>query len=500
MALRGRRAFFLLATLLLSLALLIGLGRGWLSRGPKGGAQALAALASPETSRIRLYNLGSGTASLLVDYYDQEGELVLKGKPVALPAGGGLTLDLKENPQLPQGFRGSAVVSSSQPLATLLLKDFGGASPAHALTGGVERGFPRLYIPLIMRGYGNPSQTSRFIIQNLGDKTACLALTYWSEDGQWVYRDVPEPSTPCPQGGLPLEPRASLLSDQATEGFLKAPFLGGVVVEALPGADGVRAPLAAIAEITAAKRAAAYTALGYDFNPTATTDDVAATTFLPLLYRRFGGWSSLVQIQRVNIESDQPLPVTVAFYPYGSSTPLLIKSLRLLRFQALDLLGEEELPEGFVGSAVIKSSEPLAVVVVLRSLPTNGFAYTAYTGLAIDKAATALAVPLVYKNYGGPQADPQGQSSSLSFQVADGGEAQVTVTFHLDGSDRVFTSRPFSVRGSLTLSLRSPLFLLPDNFIGTAQVTASKPIVLVVHDWAGLAPNDTSGSYNALSP
>ncbi|HKZ50521.1 MAG TPA: hypothetical protein VJ256_02010 [Dehalococcoidia bacterium] len=490
------RPFPLLVLLLIGLALAWGYGQRLALPGSRAAARALAALASPEVSQIRLYNTGAGSASLLVDYYDQSGNLVFGGQPVTLAGQGGLTVNLKDNPQLPSGFRGSAAVSSSQPLASLLIKDSVGPPPAHAVANGVSQGFPRLYLPLVMRSYGNPLQSSRFTIQSLGDKTGCLGITYWDPEGRLVFQESPGASADCPQGGIVLGPQGSLSRDQVQEQNLGSAFLGGALVEALPGADGTQAPLAAVVEMSAQGRAAAYTALGYSLDPTAPIDDVGPTILLPLLYRRFGGWSSLAQLQRVDTASADPVTVTITYYPYGSSKPLLTKEVPLLRLLTLDLLGEQGLPEGFVGSAIVRSPSPLAAVVNLRSTEAGGYAYTAYGGLPTDKASLTPAVPLVYRNHGGTG----GRSSSLSFQVADGGEAQVTIAFRADGAGNTTFAGPIPIRGSLTLSLRSPLFPLPDDFVGAARVTASAPIVVLAHDWATSAAGDTTGTYGALAP
>src|SRR5690349_5470913 len=74
-----------------------------------------------ENSWIRVQNIGSDNANVEIDYFDEAGKLAAKDTcpsatcPAMYP-GSGWTFFQRDNPNLPQGFQGSAVISTDQPI------------------------------------------------------------------------------------------------------------------------------------------------------------------------------------------------------------------------------------------------------------------------------------------------------------------------------------------------------------------------------------------------
>ncbi len=57
--------------------------------------------------------------SVEVQYFDADGRMVASERSLPLQPGAGWTFSQKDNPNLPLGFLGSAVVISDQPIAVL---------------------------------------------------------------------------------------------------------------------------------------------------------------------------------------------------------------------------------------------------------------------------------------------------------------------------------------------------------------------------------------------
>jgi hypothetical protein len=143
-----------------------------------------------ENSWIRVQNIGQADATVEVDYYDENG--ILAGRDIcptpgvcpSLAPGSGWTFFTRDNPTLPPGFKGSAVITTDQPIAAILAKDVirGDAFLIAGDSVTVGAGSHRLYLPLVSNQDGPYSDwNGRFVIENLSDTTtACLTITYLS--------------------------------------------------------------------------------------------------------------------------------------------------------------------------------------------------------------------------------------------------------------------------------------------------------------------------------
>ena len=77
-----------------------------------------------ENSWVRVQNIGGSPASVTVSYYNEAGQLLGQdgcpsGSCGAIGPGQGWTFFQSQQPQLPFGYRGSAVVESDQPIVAL---------------------------------------------------------------------------------------------------------------------------------------------------------------------------------------------------------------------------------------------------------------------------------------------------------------------------------------------------------------------------------------------
>src|SRR4030042_869442 len=146
--------------------------------------------------------------------------------------------------------RGQDTGAAAQPIAVLMAKDVdkgGGFYAAAGETVALNAGSDKLFLPVVLNRNGSAQDwSSRFIIQNMGDQTACATLVYTSnQTDSEVYWDPYDPKIKnptrqpgCPKGGMPIPPNGSLLRNWFTMGVEPA-FQGSVRVDLHANAQNV---------------------------------------------------------------------------------------------------------------------------------------------------------------------------------------------------------------------------------------------------------------------
>lgn len=513
-----------------------GLRRPW--RAYLGGAVLLLVLVSGggrplrveaaytfgvENSWIRVQNIGDAHATVQVDYYDENG--VFAGRDVcpkvgvcpSLAPGSGWTFFTRDNATLPLGFKGSAVITTDQPIAAILAKDVirGDAFLIGGDSVTVGAGSHRLYLPLVSSRDGPFNDwNGRFVIQNVSDTTtACVTITYLSNytdsEVHWdPYRPTDGTATRqpgCPQGGMPLPPRGSIFRDPENMG-LSPGFTGSVRVDLHTNAQGV-------------PPSRQFITAGADtwnrlFNPFSSyrgldESELNTTILLPLVDREVGPanqWSTYFQIE--NKDPSRPADVTLRFegWDLGKPVPEFVVKQNTLRivgarmcFQNRDdfancLAPGDRLPRNFVGTARLVSTQPIGVIVNRSSNLIDVF--TSYRGLRPGDAARKVLLPVLNKNYG-PVGDRQGWNSWFRVLVADGGQASVTVRYFgldLPGGSVAYTRTVFR---EFTVFQNEEGFL-PDGFAGTAVLESDRPIVALANLTTDIFWGDTDFLYNGI--
>src|SRR5690606_5751908 len=143
--------------------------------------------------------------------------------------------------------------------------------------------------------------------------------------------------------------------------------------------------------------------------------------------------------------------------------------------------------------ARLTSSEPLAVVVDRGT--TLDQTFTNYRGIRPQDAAMRVLLPVLNKNYGAVPGEGFGWNSWFRVMVADGGTANVTVTYYgldLPGGQASYTrevDREFTV-------FQGEESFLPDGFAGTAIISADRPIVALATIYTDLSVGDNDMTYN----
>jgi hypothetical protein len=496
---------------LLAILVSLNLPRG-LKAEPTADPIVAAAVGQPYTLGVEntsfwVQNAGLFPASVIVDYYDTDGVRIAQDKVSDLAPGASTVFDQAQQPDLPHGFAGSAVITADQPVKSVILK-YIGEGDVLSLGGddGLSTGFNRIYLPLIYSRFGpDAAWNTRFALQNASASTnVCVQMTYRSHDGTVVFSE-PQPDDlvdpRCPYGGLLLPAGGVILRNQAnmTE-ELPEQFEGSLTVETVPSDEEgtATALLTAGADIFNSQLGSFATYKGLGWNPSG-TGDLSTAVLVPLVFKNFGegtSWNSSLAISTA--DPSQMTEVTVTYCcderlpePDGS----LRKSFDVQASTVVDQGLEAELPDGFVGSAVITGEQPLAVVQTTASALPGDASFEAFAAIPQSTASTSVWLPVLYKNSGwkGPLGDAAGWNSSFRVQVADGTTANITVTYYSDALAGGSVSFSDSVTGSKTFDQQTDP-LLPSDFQGAAVITSDKPIVVV----AGITSDAYQGDADAL--
>lgn len=472
-----------------------------------------------ENSWVRVQNIGGANANVIVSYYHDGGALLAQDScpSAACPAlgpGQGWTFFTQNNPALPVGFQGSAVIESDQPVVALYAKDVrrNGAFMIDGNTTTTLAGSSRMYLPLIAnRDGGQGDANGRFVVQNMSDTTACVTLTYLSNytDGE-VHWDPYKPGTSgqrqqgCPEGGRPIQPKGTMFRDPDTFG-VRAPFTGSVRIETHKNAQGVEASQQIL---TAA--ADNYNTL---YNPFTSyraidEDEMSTTVLLPLVDRQvgpFNGFSTRFQIE--NKDPSKPAQVTIRFegFDLGSGGVFVAKQNTMtvrgarLCFQDRDdfancLAPGDRLPGNWVGTAKITSTQPIGVIV------SRGTAYadiaTNYRGFRPEDGARRVLLPVLNKSYG-PVGNLRGWDSWFRVLVADGGQANVCIMYKgldLPNGEARYCMQVFR---EATVFQFNEAFL-PNGFAGTAILESDRPIVALANIYTDVFVGDPDLLYNGV--
>jgi hypothetical protein len=495
---------------LLAILVSLNLPRG-LEAEPADPSIAAAVIGQPYTLGVEntsfwVQNGGLFPASVIVDYYDPDGVRIAQDRVDELAPGASTVFAQAEQPDLPHGFTGSAVITADQPIKSVILK-YIEQGDALSLGGddGLSAGFNRIYLPLIYSRFGpNGAWNTRFALQNASTSTSvCVQMTYRSHDGTVVFSEplvdaLADPQ--CPDGGLPLPAGGTILRNQAnmTE-ELPEQFEGSLIVETVANdEEEATALLAAGADIFNSERPsfASYKGLGWNASE---TGDLSTAVLVPLVFKNFGeatSWNTRFAISTA--DPTQTTEVTVTYCcderlpePDGS----LRKTFAMQASAVIDQGLELDLPDGFAGSAVITGEQPLAVVQTTASAFPDKASFKAFIGIPQSTASTSVWLPVLYKNSGwkGPLGDAAGWNSWFRVQVASGGTANIEITYHSDELDGGSLSFSDSVTGSKTFDQHTDP-LLPEDFEGAAVITSDEPIAVV----AGITSDAYQGDADAL--
>jgi hypothetical protein len=359
-------------------------------------------------SGFQIQNLSeSDEATVTIEYYAVGGSSPVGTQDVTIPAGGSRTI-LSDDMPVPDGFRGSVVISSSVPVAAIanLLGTPSSPGSIGASYGGFDSGSATASLPLVTRN--NFGVSTAFSVQNTGDSAVTVNVDYFP--GVVGESGATDTAT--------IEPGASAIFNQGTKSELGTRFVGSAQVEAPGGSIAVTTLQEGNDQL-----------LAYD----AFTGG-SPTVAVPLLVaNNFGNFTGL-QIQN---SGDTTTDVTVTYAPNtlsGSGVcgtpPAETFSLDAGTSRTLIQAGGDA-DQGFnnffatcryVGGAIITNSENQPLVAIVNQVTAGANNASAYEGFPSAVATGTAEVPLVFANN-------FGLISGVQIQNAGNSAADVTITY-----------------------------------------------------------------------
>jgi len=469
-----------------------------------------------ENSWMRVQNMGSAPATVEVQYYDAEGRMVASDRSLPIQPGEGWTFVQKNNPTLPSGFLGSGVIIADQPIAVLMAKDAdrgGGFYSAAGETVALNAGSEKLFLPVVMNRDGFAQDwNARFIIQNLGDQTACATLVYTSnQTDSEVHWDPYDPKlknptrmSGCPKGGMPIPANGSITRSWFTMG-VGPNFSGSVRVDLHPNAQNVPASqqyIVATADVwnSSSMRFASYRGLS--------TADMGTSLILPLAEREAGGeWSTDFEI--MNSDPTKPATVNLQIDGWDGSVnpPQFVSKQSTFTvtasrgcYQNSDLFNclnpGDTLPHNFYDGIVrVNSSQPIGIVVARSSNRIDN--YVDYRAVRTDSASRKVYLPLVNKGSLSGW-NRNGLLSWIRIVAPDGGAANVTVRYIGGGLPDGQAAYTIPIYRSATI-IQAWDQAIPEGFTGSVVLESDRPIIALGDVVAGTFPGDTDFMYNGVS-
>jgi hypothetical protein len=385
------------------------------------------------TTRWTIQNVTAAWASGVTHVYGPSGQRAAE-IAFTLPPFGSATFSPADLPTLSGGFVGSAVVSSTQPVASVVLADrpdgdrfaYEGATSGNAVVA----------LPLVFNRANGWS--SGIQVQNLASTAASVQLFFAAN---------PDAGQPEPVTIPPLASRTLYLPSLAG---LAQGYVGSVAVQALGGE-----PIAAVVNsVRSDGSAMAYT------GASAVADRLEA----PLIMKRYHGWSTGLQV--LNAASG-PGSLAVQYRGSGPTRAGAGENLAISGAGSVTLYtpAQPSLPDGFAGSATVLGSPGTRLIGTVSGVKDPGAA-TAY--VAGVPPISQAAVPLVMK-------DDEGWTASIQVKNANAAPTGLIVSFYDEEGVPVARLEDTLGPGAARTFYLPAIADLPSGFTGSAVVQATSP-------------------------
>ena len=433
-------------------------------------------------SSFQVMNLGDQKANVSVVYYKEDGSVAGNATyDYQVEPKSSVNIYQPNVPNLPGGFKGSAVISADQPIAAIGSEQVTYADnrighSQYSGVGAAELG-KKFYLPNINKRFGGSQWSSRITIQNATTSNAAGTVTYYSADG-----------TLANTQSVNLQPRGSVTLVQLDNASLPNGWLGSAVVD-------MDQDVAVVADVMSADgRVETYN--GFSSG--------ATSMFLPTLLINFGANAWNTSFQVLNI-SDASATVTMKYYTPGSATPAKTVTETIAKFNSINRYQpnvDADLVTGgsWIGSVVIESTQPIVAVGSQSSAAPGKQLASIYNGAA--RGALEGYLPTILKNFGG-------SNFITSFQVMNVGSAaaSVRVEYYTTGQTSPIKTvlydgvqNPKIERFNSVNRYQGNDAELPASWQGSVKVTSDQPIVLLGSQNGLARTGDAAGQYNGILP
>jgi hypothetical protein len=340
-----------------------------------------AQVTRPFSSGFQVQNLSSAEATADITFYESDGSVAHEVNGVTIPGNENTTFAVLPD-AVPQGFSGSAVISSSEQVAAivnLVSPDIGLSFGGEAYIG-FDSGARSVSLPLLFK---NASGFNTFFnVQNVGDAPASVSVTY-SGGGL---------TNPVTEGPVTIQPNAAQRFDQNANSQLPDNFVGSATIES---DQDIVAAVVQVGETTV---------LAYNGFTQTSTEPV-----FPLVNTNNGGFITGISLQNVG---DTATEVTVSYTPSAAGAACTetktigpdgaTELFALLAFLQDD--GSENCANGetFVGSArVTTNSESQPLVAIVNQLNNGTNKGGAYASFNPANASDTVVFPLIQDDISG---------------------------------------------------------------------------------------------------
>ncbi|HEY4668492.1 MAG TPA: hypothetical protein VIH05_01805 [Tepidiformaceae bacterium] len=480
-----------------------------------------AIVSGKENTSAVVQNRSSATSMIAMDIYTTGGVLV-SGAGIlftGVPPGGTRVFAQTANTGLATNFRGVGVVSSDQAFNALLVRDIKASNgqKSYSIVNAHGTGSSKISLPFIMNNFGGRS--TRFTVANTGGSVACITVVYSFLTGEAPVTASGPGGSGCSGGQFPIPANGQVsFARDNVDGAIPMPSTTAGKLMAVM-ITAVNSPVTASVDAfggSAARRLASYD--GFEVGASSsTTDDVSTSIAIPVSLKTREGWYSQILLSNPNSSTASATVTyrgTVDGYPTSPvSVPVTVPANGVVSQSVYHVTN---LPVGFVGTAAISSTQPLAVVLFRMKMTSAGsmveeHQYTAANGVPIEQAATRVRLPLVFRHALKPSGSTKlGYNSWFSVMTANGGTANITIQAVNDPTSVCAGTYSSTVNTQVTGSrifyqlLSSPVDNgFKDNpacFWGGVTITSDKPIIVVANVGNDLVENsDNDGLYNGFA-
>ena len=462
-------------------------------------AMPVAAQSFPDpgtgSTYTELANKTEEAATAQITYYDTSGGMH-QGPQRNIPANGSIAID-PDSVQLPQNFVGAGVVSSNQPLASVVATKWtGGPGDGYQMAyySGVSAGSSRICFPSLFKNA--PNIVASFAVQNTGTAPAEIKITYFKRDGSngGQYTDtIPTGAQHTydlrnPGGAVPNFPNG---------------WGGSAIVEVTNGQT-----VAGVGVINQVGRSATYNA------PNCAGLSGATTLVVPSHYRHVsasGKWSLLSALNVQNLEGSDA-HVTLNYVPRNPSDPSKTVDITIPAYSSAalnmrsgyngDRTFFNDLGNNWGGSVKITSDKAIVANVNTQWFRGTGPEAGYYAAANTSEGATKVTVPYIRRVKDGSNWK---EYSAVIVQNLTDSSANVTIKFYdRNGVEKLSLSDTLDAGGSIGYNTRnggshsaSDFMPLGDNFEGHAVVTSNQDIAVVLNG-VSWAPNSGSATTNGV--
>lgn len=472
--------------------------------------------AGEENTSIIVQNVGGGTADFVVDYFNAGGTLLTSESATGVPVSGARTFAQKTNAQLPSGYRGAAVVNSTQEIAAIRVLDILQASnnaKSYSIAEASSSGASTLVFPLLLNELEPNQWNSRINISNTGTTVACIMTTFNTTGGAEVVDDPAGAGDCAGSGGRAIAPGGQLVWGRVGTGVTQYPggidnsqFSARIVVKNASATNAITGN-ADIYRSDGNRLLGSYQGFVVGSGGS-TTDDVGTTVYAPIALKTQSGFYTVIGILNLGGAAAN---IDIRYRGSANGVPV---DFTVTKNNVTSVTGhstyeanEQQIPANFIGYAEVTSTQPIALTVV-RGKQTafrsgvNEAIYGAIKGVPGDRASTTFNLPLNFRNFGGNV-----YNSWIQVLVPGGGNANIQLTYVQDPnsgcSGGTFGPTADSVQGSevyyLALGNGFPGGNVPACFFGGAKVTSNVNVIVIGQvEAAGFPGGDSSGFYNGF--